>query len=121
MKLITTYIAILAISTHIFYTSGHLLDYYVNSDFYKARCENKARPKLNCNGKCILAKKLAAASKEPTRDSQAVIPSMSYEYLCSYLMLDDSDQIISLGREYGEYVNSYAYSYSLSLLKPPIY
>ena len=33
-----------------------LVDYHVNQDFYELHCENKAKPELNCHGKCQLSK-----------------------------------------------------------------
>jgi hypothetical protein len=42
---------------------------------YQASCENKALPMLNCNGKCVLAKKMAemaAHSAETERAPQMV-------------------------------------------------
>lgn len=40
-----------------------LAEYIVNYDYIVENlCENRARPMLNCNGKCYLAKKLAEES-----------------------------------------------------------
>lgn len=33
-------------------------DYYVNTAAYSINCVNKAKPKLQCNGKCQMMKKL---------------------------------------------------------------
>jgi hypothetical protein len=46
--------------------SGWLVvaDYYVNTNSYAKNCENKARPKMRCNGKCQMMKKIAAVEKE---------------------------------------------------------
>lgn len=33
-------------------------DYYINPTVYIKNCENKAKPKLNCKGKCQMAKKI---------------------------------------------------------------
>lgn len=42
-----------------------VVDYVVNYDFIsKVLCENKAKPKLKCNGKCHLMKELAKASED---------------------------------------------------------
>lgn len=40
------------------------LDYIVNTNSYAKNCENKARPKLHCNGKCQMMKKLKEAEKK---------------------------------------------------------
>jgi hypothetical protein len=40
-------------------------EYKVNRDFIaKTLCENKTRPKLHCNGKCQMMKKLAEEEKQ---------------------------------------------------------
>lgn len=41
-----------------------IADYYSNTAGYAKNCENKARPKLQCNGKCQLMKKLNAEEKK---------------------------------------------------------
>lgn len=38
-----------------------LLDYFIQLEEYQAKCVNKARPELACNGQCILMQKLKAA------------------------------------------------------------
>jgi hypothetical protein len=42
-------------------------DYYVNTAAYSKNCENKAKPKLQCNGKCQMMKKL---KQEEQKDQQ---------------------------------------------------
>ncbi|WP_317174647.1 hypothetical protein [Flavobacterium rivulicola] len=40
-------------------------DYIINYDYIsKVLCENKAKPELQCNGKCQLMKELAKASEQ---------------------------------------------------------
>jgi hypothetical protein len=42
-----------------------VLDYELNREYIaKNLCENRSQPKLQCKGKCQLAKKLAAEEKE---------------------------------------------------------
>lgn len=42
-----------------------VLDYVINYDYIsKVLCENKAKPKMHCNGKCHLMKELAKASEQ---------------------------------------------------------
>lgn len=40
MKQLAIHIGLFAILIQIFFRSGYLVDYYVNTDAYKARCEN---------------------------------------------------------------------------------
>ncbi len=44
-----------------------VVDYIVNYEYIsKVLCINKAKPKLNCNGKCHLMKELAKTSESET-------------------------------------------------------
>lgn len=40
------------------------LGYYINPDAYAKNCINKARPKLHCNGKCQMMKKIREEEKK---------------------------------------------------------
>lgn len=47
-----------------------LLEYQWNKEYIAINlCENKARPKLKCEGKCQLAKKMAAEEQESSPQS----------------------------------------------------
>jgi hypothetical protein len=41
-----------------------MLDYTANTQAYAKNCENKARPKMHCNGKCQMMKKLQQEEKK---------------------------------------------------------
>ncbi len=41
-----------------------IADYYTNTGKYAKNCENKAKPKMNCNGKCQMMKKLQQEEKK---------------------------------------------------------
>lgn len=64
-QIITT-VFLLAFVGQTFYKAVIVLDYYTNTAAYAKNCENKARPKLHCNGKCQMMKKL----KEEERKEQ---------------------------------------------------
>ena len=66
-----------------------MLNYYTNSAAFAKNCENKARPKMHCNGKCQMMKKLKQEEKQdqqnPERKSEYkadVLSSKSF-YCCS--------------------------------------
>ena len=60
----STIIIILTL-TMLFKPLWPIVEYVVNYDYIvNVLCENKDKPKLNCDGKCYLAKQLAKASKE---------------------------------------------------------
>lgn len=46
----------------------YLIDYQLRQDFIASTlCINKAKPQLNCNGKCYLAKRIKAAEDRETK------------------------------------------------------
>ena len=58
-----------------------VLEYFVNYDYIvKELCENKAKPELNCNGKCHLVKELASASdSDATNSTDKKVVAQQYE------------------------------------------
>lgn len=56
-KVIAT-VLLLVFAASTFSRVFRVADYYVNTEAYSKNCENKARPKLHCNGKCQMMKKL---------------------------------------------------------------
>ncbi|CAM4106121.1 hypothetical protein FLAN108750_10595 [Flavobacterium antarcticum] len=58
-----------------------VLEYFFNYDYIvKELCENKAKPELNCNGKCHLVKELASASNsDATNSTDKKVVAQQYE------------------------------------------
>jgi Zn-dependent membrane protease YugP len=58
-----------------------MLNYYTNTAAFAKNCENKAKPKLHCNGKCQMMKKLKQEEKQdqqnPERKSENKIVVLS--------------------------------------------
>lgn len=47
------------------------LDFEIRRDYIVANlCENRTRPQLNCNGKCYLAKRMAALEEQEKRQAE---------------------------------------------------
>lgn len=44
-----------------------VLDYYTNTAAFAKNCENKDSPQKNCNGKCLMMKKLKEVEKKEQR------------------------------------------------------
>lgn len=85
-KSITATVMLVAIAIQIFWNSGFLVDYYTNTEAYKELCINKDKPKLNCDGKCILAQKIAASDQSKNQQEDAAlppIPVISSQYVIS--------------------------------------
>lgn len=51
-----------------FHKSFLVFDYYANTAAYAKSCVNKARPKLHCNGKCQMMKKLREEEKKEDKN-----------------------------------------------------
>jgi hypothetical protein len=54
-----------------------LVNYAVNHDFYVERCENKAKPELECDGNCQMEKEIAEAANDSDQSSQHQATSQS--------------------------------------------
>ena len=57
-------ILLVAIGLQSFSKAIYIADYYVNNATYLKNCENKAKPKLQCNGKCQVKKKMQEEEKK---------------------------------------------------------
>lgn len=65
MKFIAVPILILLIMTQAFSRWFVVLSFNLNRDYIaKNLCENRTRPKMNCNGNCVLMKKLKQEEKQ---------------------------------------------------------
>jgi hypothetical protein len=47
-----------------------MLNYYTNTAAFAKNCENKAKPKLHCNGKCQVMKKLQQEEQQDQQNSE---------------------------------------------------
>lgn len=66
-KQIATTLLLLCLITQTFSKAAIVGSYYVNTAEYAKNCVNKARPKLHCNGRCQMMKKM---KQEEKKDSQ---------------------------------------------------
>jgi len=64
LKKISSLILLLAFSFQCFNKAFIVVDYYSNTAQYAKECINKSRPKLHCNGRCAMMKKLKADEKK---------------------------------------------------------
>jgi hypothetical protein len=66
-----------ALIAQTFSRSLAMADYMVNLEAYKKSCINKARPKLNCNGKCQMLKKM----KTQQGENETNVPAPKFNQL----------------------------------------
>ena len=69
LKIIAVFF-ILSFFTHQFGKLMILADYYANTSQYAKNCINKSRPKLRCNGKCQMMKKIQKEEKKEKQDAE---------------------------------------------------
>ena len=87
--------------------------------FIERLCENKDKPELKCDGKCMLAKMLQAQTDE---DEQPM-PMIGWEQnlvFCLDLPEYRLQNASALHNAFFHYFNNYTYHFSDSLNKPPI-
>jgi hypothetical protein len=63
-KQITTIFILMCLLVQTFNRAIVVSSYYVNTNSYVKNCINKAKPKLHCNGKCQMMKKLKEEEKK---------------------------------------------------------
>ena len=103
-----------------------VVDYIVNYEYIsKVLCVNKAKPKLQCNGKCHLMKELAKTSESETPISSN--KKIAYHEL-EILFFEEikSFKITSIYLDKNQFLNSnysdlYSYLNSDSVFRPPIF
>jgi hypothetical protein len=79
-----------------------MADYYANTSKYAKNCENKARPKMHCNGKCQLMKKLQAEEKKDQENQERKADNKNGMVLSSksFFTSAPSDRIYFIKRLY---------------------
>lgn len=67
--------------TSVFAQGIIVVRYYANKAFIaRELCENRSKPMLNCNGQCVLAKKLKAQEKQ--QEEQGISFTEKFEINC---------------------------------------
>ena len=117
MKQVITYTLLFTLIIQFFWGSGLLMDYYVNSEIYKENCENKNRPELNCDGKCILAQKILNSQKEEEGD--AFWSPISFEYISSFEHTELSNTYYIHDHLFG-WSSTYRIILDADIFKPPV-
>jgi hypothetical protein len=99
--------------------SSMYLYYSIDRDgFIEQLCENKDKPELNCDGKCMLAQMLQAQT-----DDEQPMPIIGWEQVLVFLVeplnfgLQNTAEV---EKTYFHYNNNYSFSYSNTAYKPPM-
>jgi hypothetical protein len=75
MKNVFAFSLLVILLTQTFSRSLALADYMVNLEAYKKACINKASPKLHCNGKCQILKKVN--QQEADTEKNTTVPTFN--------------------------------------------
>ncbi|HSC54241.1 MAG TPA: hypothetical protein VLC98_11485 [Phnomibacter sp.] len=80
MKKCIACLVLLVISVQLMYPAVFTVWFYANQKAIASKyCENKKRPMLHCDGKCYLAKKIAAAEKQESKEAGGTLRNMWVE------------------------------------------
>jgi hypothetical protein len=109
-----------ALMAQTFSRSIAIADYMVNLEAYKKACINKAKPKLQCNGKCQMLKKV----KKQEGDSEASAPILKLNHLevvLSSKSFFPSISVVSTNNSssYFTYTDDYSSDYLGAIFHPP--
>ncbi|MDJ1469583.1 hypothetical protein QNI19_11340 [Cytophagaceae bacterium DM2B3-1] len=84
MRKIVTALLLFSLLLQTFSRAGIYLSFKVNQDYIaRVLCINKAKPQLNCNGKCYLAKKLKQAAEQEQK--QVLLKTLELNLCCQEL------------------------------------
>lgn len=72
-KQLTVFIFLASFVAHTIGNGFFIADYYLHPEKYAKNCINKSRPKLQCNGKCQLMKKIEEEEKKEKANNEKEI------------------------------------------------
>lgn len=111
------FIALILIS-NLRFSSMYLYYSLDREGFIEQLCENKDKPELNCDGKCMLMQMLRAQAED-----EEPMPVIGWEEVLVFLV--DLPNYSTSNDDEGHknifyYTTSYAYRFSDTLIKPPM-
>jgi hypothetical protein len=120
LKKILALVLLLAFTAQCFNNTFIVLSFYFNQKYIASElCENRHRPMLHCNGKCLLAKKI---KQEENKDQQnperklenknEIISSQSFFVTVLYISSQEKYKISVLSE-------SRVTDYSCDIFRPP--
>lgn len=116
-----TYMLLVALTLQSFYRSIMAVDYQINLPDYIAKCINKDKPQLHCNGQCVLMEKIREKEKEETKKNLVV-----YEYSSLYMHKEKTFYAMHQQNEeayeshFSPYLIDYRFNYNTPIFRPPI-
>ncbi|MFD2597638.1 hypothetical protein ACFSQ3_01635 [Sphingobacterium corticis] len=80
MRRFLTYMLLIALTLQSFYRVVMTLDYQIHLPDYLAKCINRDKPELHCNGQCILMQKIRDKERQESESKLA-----TYEFSLVYI------------------------------------
>jgi hypothetical protein len=120
MKNVFAFSLLLILLTQTFSRSLALADYMVNLEAYKKVCTNKSKPKLQCNGKCQMLKKVNQQEADAEKNTTA--PTFNhFELALSSKSFFPKIHLVSEERRsnFYTYQSEIAHDYVRSIFHPP--
>ncbi|HWK98639.1 MAG TPA: hypothetical protein VNQ55_01775 [Parapedobacter sp.] len=97
------------------------VEYQIHLPDYIAKCINKDRPQLQCNGQCVLMKKIEEKEKKDAQKNLVV-----YEYSSLYvhnwhvaLIMPEPQKEIDQNH-FSPYLIDYRFTYNTAVFRPPV-
>lgn len=124
MKLrILSWMILLALQMPLVNQWGAVAYYRVNQDYIaKNLCENRDKPKMNCNGQCYLAKQLKAQEEKESKSANDRLEKLP-EIILTFQEILDSPLVPSLNSFKNQvqfhYVSLDGIDIQFGLIKPP--
>ncbi len=116
-----TYMLLLTLTLQSFYRSIMTVDYQIHLPEYLAKCINKDRPQLHCDGQCVLMKKINEKEKEETKENLVVYEYSSlyvHKERTTYLIHQPNKEITPL--QGSPYRINYLFDYHTAIFHPPL-
>jgi len=96
-----------------------VLGFYANQSFIASKlCENRYKPMLHCNGKCVLAKKLRQEEKKDRQNPERKLENRT-EVFCSPLMKIDIAPCSVSSSHHSNYLLASLTDLSFPVFHPP--
>jgi hypothetical protein len=99
-----------------------IADYYVNTSKYAKDCVNKARPKMHCNGKCQMMKKLQQEEKKDQENQERKSENKTEIVLSTksfFATVPTCYSILSKSKKLLQFSNVKSTDRSLDIFHPP--
>jgi hypothetical protein len=119
---VTAFIFLAAFLAQTFSKSFVMADYYANTSKYAKNCENRAKPKMQCNGKCQMMKKLQQEEKKDQENPERKAENKNEILLSSKSFFATVVRVYKIAVNkplFPRFENDYAYSPSHSVFHPP--